>query len=135
MSKSNKNLHLYDVVFLSHTCGLNHERTTLTEAQAKDPKKAVKAVFDESFNPGMGDDVFIKPVKPSDDHILCRLVYTTHNSGDIIETRWLPKDYKKKDDEELVEIVFEETFEPERDEFLCIEELPESDLNVGVVEW
>ena len=134
MSKSNKNLHLYDVVFLSHTCGLNHERTTLTEAQAKDPKKAVKAVFDESFNPGMGDDVFIKPVKPSDDHILCRIVYETR-TGDSVEMAWLPKDYKKKDDSDIVAKVFDAEFEPDRDEFLTIEELAESDLNVSVVEW
>ena len=131
---SKKNLHLYDVVFLSHTCGLNHERTTLTAAQAADPTKAVKAVFDEKYQPGMGDDVFIKPVKPSNDHILCRLVYS-HRHGDNIEMAWLPKDYKKKDDSDIVAKVFDAEFEPDRDEFLTIEELAESDLNVSVVEW
>lgn len=131
---SKKALHLYDVVFLSHTCGLNHERIALTDAQAKDPKKAVKVAFDEPYNPGMGDDVFIKPIKPDDDHILCRLVYETR-TGDSVEMAWLPKDYKSKDDSDIVAKVFDAEFEPDRDEFLTIEELAESDLNVSVVEW
>ena len=132
---SKKSLHLYDVVFMSHTCGLNHERIALTDAQAKDPKKAVKAVFDEAYKPDMGDSVLIKPVKPSDDHILCRLVYS-HKYGESIEMAWLPKDYKNKDDEDIVTVVYEEDFLGEdQGEFLTIEELPESDLNVGVVEW
>ena len=131
---SKKNLHLYDVVFMSHTCGLNHERIELTDAQANDPTKAVKAVFDEAYKPDMGDSVLIKPVKPSDDHILCRLVYETRH-GDSVEMAWLPKDYKSKDDSDLVTKVFDSEFEPDRDEFLTIEELAESDLNVDVVEW
>ena len=129
-----KALHLYDVVFMSHTCGLNHERIELTDAQANDPTKAVKAVFDEAYKPDMGDSVLIKPVKPSDDHILCRLVYETRH-GDSVEMAWLPKDYKSKDDSDLVTKVFDSEFEPDRDEFLTIEELAESDLNVDVVEW
>lgn len=131
---SKKNLHLYDVVFLSHSYGLNHKRTTLTKAQADDPKNAVKAVFDENYQPDMGDSVLIKPVKPSDDHILCRLVYETRH-GDSVEMAWLPKDYKSKEDSDIVAKVFDSEFEPDRDEFLTIEELAESDLNVSVVEW
>lgn len=131
---SKKNLHLYDVVFLSHICGLNHKRIALTEAQATDPKKAITTAFAEKYQPDMGDSVRIKPVKPSDDHILCRLVYETRH-GDSVEMAWLPKDYKSKDDSDLVTKVFDSEFEPDRDEFLTIEELPESDLNVSVVEW
>lgn len=130
----NKDLHLYDVVFMSHTCGLNHERTTLTEAQATDPKKAIKAAFDEKYQPDMGDSVLIKAVKPSDDHILCRLVFETR-TGDAVEMAWLPKDYKSKDDDDIVAKVFDAEYEPDLGEFLTIEELPESDLNVSVVEW
>ena len=131
---SKKALHLYDVVFMSHTYGLDHERIGLTDAQANDPKKAVKAVFNEAYKPDMGDSVLIKPVKPSDDHILCRLTYETR-SGDSVEMAWLPKDYKKQDDADIVAKVFDSEFEPNRDEFLTIEELIESDLNVSVVEW
>ena len=134
MSKSKKNLHLYDVVFLSHTNGLNHKRTTLTKAQADDPKKAIKAAFDENYQPDMGDSVLIKSVKPSDDHILCRLVFETR-TGDAVEMAWLPKDYKSKDDDDIVAKVFDAEYEPDLGEFLTIEELPESDLNVDVVEW
>lgn len=131
---SKKALHLYDVVFLSHSYGLNHKRTTLTAAQATDPKKVVKSVFDENYQPDMGDSVLIKSVKPSDDHILCRLVFETR-TGDAVEMAWLPKDYKSKEDSDIVAKVFDSEFEPDRDEFLTIEELPESDLNVSVVEW
>jgi hypothetical protein len=54
---------LYDVVFLSHTCGLNHERVELTQAQADSPEKAIKAAFGETLKTGMGDDYLIKPVE------------------------------------------------------------------------
>ena len=60
MTKINKKM--YDVVFLSHTCGLNHERIALTDIQASNPKKAIKIAFDEILNTGMGDDYMIKPV-------------------------------------------------------------------------
>ena len=53
---------MYDVFFLSHTCGLNHERIALTDIQASNPKKAIKIAFDEILNTGMGDDYMIKPV-------------------------------------------------------------------------
>lgn len=59
MAKTTKKI--YDVVFLSHTCGLNHERVELTDAQASNPKKTIKIVFDEVLNTGMGDDYLIKP--------------------------------------------------------------------------
>ena len=47
MAKETKKL--YDVVFLSHTCGLNHERIELTDKQANEAKKAVKIAFDETL--------------------------------------------------------------------------------------
>ena len=57
-----KNKKWYDVVFLSHTCGLNHERVELTDRQANTPKLAIKLAFVEELNVGMGDDYLIKPV-------------------------------------------------------------------------
>ena len=60
MAKVNKKM--YDVVFLSHTCGLNHERIALTDIQASNPKKAIKIAFDEDLDISRGDDYLIKPV-------------------------------------------------------------------------
>lgn len=132
---SNNALHLYDVVFMSHINGLSHIRIGLTDAQANNNTDAVNAAFDEEYQVDMGDSVLIKPVKPSDDHILCRLVYS-HRHGDNIEMAWLPKDYKTKDDAEIVNFVYAETFLGEdHGEFLSIEELPESELNIDVVNW
>lgn len=77
MAKATKNL--YDVVFLSHTCGLNLERIELTDKQADNLKKAVKIAFDEDYTPSMGDDAFVKPVEET------QLLQVIRSSAGVVE--------------------------------------------------
>ena len=129
MAKKETKKILCDIVFLSHTCGLNHERLMLTQKEIDDPKKAVKKAFDgEKFNPGMGDDCLIKPVAPAG-YVLCEVVYE-HRHGNETKVVWLPGDYMNTDESLILTAVFDVDFEPDREEFLTIIPVEEPEFKV-----